>query len=133
MYHRLRVRVQPRPCRSRHRDRDRVRLPFGPVTVIVVVPAVSAVTTPVAGPTVATVGLLLVYIKGVGVPVVMLLYVAVVVSDSLPPGSIAGLLAVPVLPPVPAGGPAIVSPVTVAAFTVTVTVAVLLPTLFVRV
>ena len=94
--------------------------------MIVVVPAVSAMMLPFAS-TVATPGLLLVYIKGEGVPVVMLLYVAVVVSDSLPPSSSAGAPGVPVLPPVPAAGPTTVSPVTVAAFTFTLTVPVLLP------
>ena len=45
---------------------------LGPLTVIVVVPAVSATMLPLAS-TVATAGLLLVYIRGEGVPLVLLL------------------------------------------------------------
>ena len=88
-----------------------VRLPFGPVIVIVVVPAVSATMLPLAS-TVATAGLLLVYISGKAVPVVLLLKVAVVVSVSLPPRFSVGFVALPVLPlPLPVGA-VVVRPVT---------------------
>ena len=84
--------------------------PFGPLAVIVVVPAAMPVTTPVVRSTVATLGLLLVYVTPVP---------GFAASVMLLPARILGALAVPLLPlPPPAGAVRVI----VTGFTVTLVV-----------